>query len=87
MILYAVALDVTPRFFLHVIPADPADLENPYFNNRDFEFIPGVFRNGLDDGRCVTIRPLPDYAVERIRTGQYFSGEEPFWKGEAVLDR
>ena len=79
--------DVTPRFFLHVIPADPADLETPYFNNRDFEFIPGVFRNGLDDGRCVTIRPLPDYAVERIRTGQYFSGEEPLWKGEAVLDR
>ena len=79
--------DVAPRFFLHVIPADPADLENPYFNNLDFEFIPGVFRNGLDDGRCVTIRPLPDYAVERIRTGQFFSGEEPLWKGEAVLDR
>ena len=78
---------VTPRFFLHVIPADPADLETPYFNNLDFEFIPVVFRDGLDDGRCVTIRPLPDYAVERIRTGQYFSGEEPIWKGEAVLDR
>ncbi len=79
--------DVTPRFFLHVIPVDPADFENPYFNNLDFEFIPVVFRDGLDDGRCVTIRPLPDYAVERIRTGQYFSGEEPIWKGEAVLDR
>ena len=78
--------DVTPRFFLHVIPADPADFENPSFNNLDFDFIPGVFRNGLDGGRCVTIRPLPDYAVERIRTGQFFSGEEPLWKGEAVLD-
>ncbi len=78
--------DVTPRFFLHVIPADPADLETPYFNNLDFDFVPGVFRNGLDGGRCVTIRPLPDYAVERIRTGQFFSGEEPLWKGEAVLD-
>ena len=78
--------DVAPRFFLHVIPADPADFENPYFNNLDFDFIPGVFRNGLDDGRCVTIRPLPDYAVERIRTGQFFSGEDPLWKGEAVLD-
>ena len=78
--------DVTPRFFLHVIPADPADLGNPYFNNLDFDFIPGVFRDGLDDGRCVTIRPLPDYAIERIRTGQFFSGEEPLWKGEAVLD-
>ena len=78
--------DVTPRFFLHVIPKEPADLENPSFNNLDFDFIPGVFRNGLDGGRCVTIRPLPDYAVERIRTGQFFSGEEPLWKGEAVLD-
>ena len=77
--------DVTPRFFLHVIPADPADLEKPSFNNRDFDFIPGVFRDGLDDGRCVTIRSLPDYAIERIRTGQFFSGEEPLWKGEARL--
>ena len=77
--------DVTPRFFLHVIPADPADLEKPNFNNLDFAFIPGVFRDGLDDGRCVTILPLPDYAVERIRTGQYFSGEEPLWKGEVSL--
>ena len=77
--------DVTPRFFLHVIPADPADLEKPSFNNRDFDFIPVVFRNGLDGGRCVTIRPLPDYAVERIRTGQFFSGEDPLWKGEASL--
>ena len=79
--------DVTTRFFLHVIPADPADLENPYFNNLDFEFIPVVFRDGLDDGRCVSIRPLPDYAIERIRTGQFFFGEEPLWKGEANLAR
>ena len=79
--------DVAPRFFLHVIPVDPADLEKPSFNNRDFDFVPGVFRGGLDDGRCVTIRPLPDYAIERIRTGQFFSGEEPLWKGEAVLER
>ena len=77
--------DVAPRFFLHVIPADPADLEKPYFNNLDFEFIPGVFRDGLDDGRCVTIRPLPDYAIEQIRTGQYFPGEGPIWKGEVSL--
>ena len=78
--------DVTPRFFLHVIPKEPDDLGNPSFHNLDFDFIPGVFRDGLDDGRCVTIRLLPDYAVERIRTGQFFSGEEPLWKGEAVLD-
>ena len=76
---------VAHKFFLHVFPSDPDDLENPYFNNLDFDFIPGVFRDGLDDGRCVTIRPLPDYAVERIRTGQFFSGEEPLWKGEANL--
>ena len=78
--------DVAPRFFLHVIPADPADLEKPYFNNLDFAFIPGVFRNGIDDGRCITIRPLPSYAIQRIRTGQLFPGGEPIWKGEVSLD-
>ena len=77
--------DVTPRFFLHVFPADPDDLGNPYFNNLDFVFTYSHFRGGLDDGRCVTIRPLPDYAIERIRTGQFFSGEEPLWKDEASL--
>ena len=78
--------DVTPRFFLHAVPVDPADFESTYFNNLDFNFTPGVFRNGLDDGRCVSIRPLPDYAIERIATGQFFRGKEPFWKGGAVLD-
>ena len=77
--------DVIPRFFLHVIPADPDDLERPFFNNLDFFFIPGVFRNGLDDGRCVTIRRLPGYAIERITTGQFFFGEEPIWKGAVSL--
>ena len=77
--------DVAPRFFLHMIPMDPVDLENPSFNNRDFDFIPGVFRDGIDDGRCVTIRRLPGYAIERITTGQYFPGEGPIWKGEVNL--
>ena len=78
--------DVTPRFFLHAVPVDPADFESTYFNNLDFNFTPGVFRNGLDDGRCVSIRPLPDYAIKRITTGQFFRGKEPFWKGAVVLD-
>ena len=77
--------DVAPRFFLHVIPAAPADFRNPYSNNLDFFFKRSALRNGLDDGRCVSIRPLPDYAIERIRTGQYFYDGEPFWEGEASL--
>ena len=77
--------DVAPRFFLHVIPADPADFRNPYSNNLDFFFKRRALRNGLDDGRCVAIRHLPDYAIERIRTGQYIYDGEPFWEGEASL--
>lgn len=79
--------DVIPRFFLHVVPEDPDDLERFYFNELNFSFVPIAFRDGLDDGRCVSIRSLPDYAIKRFRTGQYFRGEieKPLWEGEVDL--
>ena len=66
---------------LHVYPADRADLpvarKRHGFHNLDF-FFPeyGV----VEAGACAAIRPLPDYAIERIETGQYESGEDMVWQ-------
>ncbi len=63
--------DIKPRFFLHLVPADPADLPPPRqpfgFDNRDFAF---GERGGLFDGKCVAVSPLP-YPVREARTGQF----------------
>ena len=67
------------RFWLRVHPADPADLPTHHrefpdhrgeygFEKRDFDFA----RYGARiDGDCVVVAPLPDYAIARIRTGQF----------------
>ena len=64
--------DIDARFFLHVTPADVADLPpdgQPYgFDNLDFSFEEVGLRNG---GRCTVERLLPDYDVVAIRTGQF----------------
>ncbi len=75
--------DPEARFFLHVDPADPADLPRDRrrdgFDNLDFSPrghiwaypwpppLPSVTRIG---DRCVVSAPLPDYPVRRVRTGQ-----------------
>ena len=63
--------DADARFFLHIFPADPADLPAASrefgFANLDFQFAD----YGADiGGKCVAARELPDYAIERVRTGQ-----------------
>ena len=70
--------DTEQLFFLHITPADAADLlpeSVEYgFNNADFYFS----GNGgtLDaDGRCVVEHELPDYEIESILTGQILPGE------------
>ena len=75
------AEEVRARFFLHVYPADRADL--PFarkrygFNNLNFHFSEyGVFL----EGACVALYPLPDYAIERIETGQVASAQGAAWK-------
>ena len=60
-------------FLLHLIPQDTSDLradrrEHGY-DNRDFPFRSGGFT--VADGTCVVVRPLPDYRIAAIRTGQY----------------
>ena len=61
------------QFYLHLVPQHPADLDagrQAYgYNNDDFHFNhTGVI---LNDVACVIERPLPDYAIAAIRTGQY----------------
>ena len=75
--------DTDARFFLHIFPADPADLpaagRELGFANLDFQFA----NHGADiGGKCVAERDLPDYAIGRIRTGQFVSGEGRLWSVE-----
>ena len=66
------ASDTAASFFLHITPADPAALPEPRrqhgFDNRDFSFDPDGMRF---DGKCFIRRPLPQYEIAGIRTGQY----------------
>ena len=63
--------DAEARFFLHIFPADPADLPadgRKYgFANLDYQFTDHGAR--IDD-KCVAARDLPDYPIARVRTGQ-----------------
>ena len=59
------------RFFLHVHPVDMNDLHADRrrhgFENRDF----GHLHFWRRDGQCYAVRPLPDYGIASIRTGQF----------------
>ena len=57
-------------FFLHVYPADTNDL--PADRRRfGFDSLPLYFDYWREDGRCYSVRRLPDYDIARIRTGQF----------------
>ena len=75
--------DADARFFLHIIPADPADLPAVWreygLENLDFWF---VDHGAYAGDKCVAERDLPDYAIERIRTGQFVTGEGVVWSAE-----
>ncbi len=75
--------DSDARFFLHIIPVDPADLPADMrergFDNRDFQFTDHGAYAGDD---CVAERALPDYPIERVRTGQFVGGEGRVWSAE-----
>ena len=80
--------DADARFSLHIFPADPADLPAVWrefgFENLDFQFADLGAR--IDD-MCVAERELPDYAIDRIRTGQFVSGEGEVWRAEFAAER
>ena len=77
--------DTSARFFLHLIPADEADLpeeQRQYgFDNLDFSFVGWGSRTGE---RCVAARLLPDYPVAAVRAGQ-FTEQGPLWEEEFSL--
>ena len=85
------AEDVQKTFFLYVVPADASDLpaysKRHGFDNLDFHFRDYSFP--LNEG-CVARRELPDYAIIRIRTGQYFGNEDGsytnLWEEEIRFD-
>ena len=76
-----------PPFFLHVRPVDandlPADSRRRGFENRDFRFEGvrwtftqlGPMQPSVQfwrrDGKCYFVRPLPEYDIASIRTGQF----------------
>ena len=84
---HCAADEAQPKFFLHIIPADardlPADKREHGFDNRDFRF--GGWGKASDD-ECIAIAPLPRYPIERIRTGQYVSGEGQLWQADINLN-
>ena len=73
--------DVRQKFFLHLVPADHADLpehrRQSNFDSLDFYF--GNYGT-LNGGRCIARRPLPDYDVAIVRTGQYVPGGGKIWQ-------
>ena len=86
--------DTKPPFFLHIIPDSANDLPDDRkqygFNNLDFNF--GRYNGKNFGGRCLAIRPLPDYKIASIRTGQYIREEGLIWDmgrdvhGEQVVE-
>ena len=80
--------DTDARFFLHIFPADPADLPADWreygFENLDFRF---GDHGAYAGDKCVAERELPGYAIERIRTGQFVSGERHLWGVEFPVGR
>ena len=76
--------DVQAKLILHVTPTDPNDLpadrQRHGFDNLGFYFDQRGFR--LDD-QCIAIAQLPDYAIDRIRVGQWISkGNRTVWEAE-----
>ena len=77
--------DLQERFYLHVFPADPAELaadrRQSGFHFRNFHFTEyGLLR----EGACVALVPLPAYerGIDRIRTGQFNGWRVEFPAGE-----
>ena len=85
--------DMAALFFLHVEPADPADLPEGRrrygFDNRDFRPRghgpayrwppPRPSATRLGD-RCLVAAPLPDYPIRRVRTGQIVADGGGGWR-------
>ena len=77
--------DARGRFLLSVFPADEADLsQDAVAAGRDHNALNFDFgRYGaIFDGKCVILRPLPEYAISAVETGQWIPGGERLWIAE-----
>ena len=75
------------RFLLRVVPVDANDL--PPFNRRGDEKLDFLFKDHtLRDGgrRVLAVRPLPDYPIARIHTGQLDSEGGVLWKADVSFE-
>ena len=82
------AADTAAGFFLHIVPADPADLPE---NRRAAGFVHGGFEfvhhGGPFNGKCLAAVPLPDYPIKEMRTGQHIPGQGDLWSVELAVER
>ena len=82
------AADMAAGFFLHILPAEVADLpperQAAGFANLDFAF---ARRGGHFDGKCLAAVALPNYPIKEIRTGQYVPGQGEVWAAELTVGR
>ena len=83
--------DTANRFYLHITPVDPDDLPEDRkrhgFDNIDFPFVPQGQQSG---DACWVVRELPEYAIAKIRTGQFIQLEAGFrniWEAEFDFGR
>ena len=78
------AADVQAPFFLHVVPEDVEDLpinrRRHGFDNLDFNYMGGAALTF--GGMCIAQRPLPNYPIVRISTGQFTPSEGRIWTAE-----
>ena len=76
--------DLRPTFFLHIAPADranlPANRREAGFENWDFQFERSG--GGIINGHCVVERRLPAYSIASIRTGQFTYAGATIWAAE-----
>ena len=72
--------DLPGWFFLHVFPKDERDLpaEGGEYGFQNIAF-PFYRHGGRVDDQCWAEAPLPDYPIERIRTGQREPDGEAAW--------
>ena len=81
-----VPADVQAKIVLHVVPIDPAVLsiarQQHGYDSLGFYFNQRGVR--LDD-QCIAIAHLPDYAIDRIRVGQWIAKEDrTLWEAELL---
>ena len=78
--------DLSAPFFLHVTPVDETDLPEGRVRHGydNWDFRARSFQVGKN--ACAVETRLPDYAIHRIRTGQYVPGKGRLWEGEALIE-